>query len=91
MSTVAGHHEPARIQEWLLDRVGYYLQISPTEIGSTTPLAEIGMDSVFAVSLCGDIEEELDLVVEPTLAWDYPTVEEIAGYLHRCLTDGSEV
>ena len=39
------------------------------------PLAEYGLDSVAALSLCGDIEEEFGLIVEPTVAWDHPTVQ----------------
>ncbi|NUP67979.1 MAG: acyl carrier protein, partial [Nonomuraea sp.] len=27
------------------------------------------------------IEDEFDLVVEPTVAWDHPTVEALAAYL----------
>ena len=43
---------------------------------------------MYALSLCGEIEDELRLTVEPTLAWDYPTVNAMAGYLHGELTGG---
>ncbi|MFJ9590925.1 acyl carrier protein [Streptomyces acidicola] len=69
------------LSSWLADRIGLYLQRSPSEIQPTVPLAEYGLDSVAALSLCGDIEEDFDLVLEPTVAWDYPTIEALAGHL----------
>ncbi|MEU6227062.1 acyl carrier protein [Streptomyces sp. NPDC047042] len=66
---------------WLADRIAVYLRREPTEIDPSVPLAEYGLDSVAALSLCGDIEDEFDLVLEPTVAWDYPTVHALAAYL----------
>ncbi|MGH1554865.1 acyl carrier protein [Streptomyces sp. L7] len=50
-------------------------------IDPTVPLAEYGMDSVCALSLCGDIEDDFGITVEPSLAWDHPTVAELAAHL----------
>ncbi|GGZ73198.1 acyl carrier protein [Streptomyces bluensis] len=69
------------LSSWLADRIALYLKRSPSEIEPTVPLAEYGLDSVAALSLCGDIEEDFDLVLEPTVAWDYPTIEALAGHL----------
>ncbi|MER5768705.1 acyl carrier protein [Streptomyces sp. NPDC001985] len=66
---------------WLADRIALYLKRSPSEIVFTVPLAEYGLDSVAALSLCGDIEEDFDLVLEPTVAWDHPTVDALAAHL----------
>jgi acyl carrier protein len=69
------------VKRWLIERVALYLEKSPKEIDPASPLAEMGMDSIYALSLCGDIEDNLNLAVEPTLAWDHPSIEAIAGYL----------
>ncbi|MEO3978986.1 acyl carrier protein [Streptomyces sp. CAU 1734] len=74
-------HSVESLSSWLADRIALYLQRSPSEISPSVPLAEYGLDSVAALSLCGDIEEDFDLVLEPTVAWDYPTVEALAGHL----------
>lgn len=66
---------------WLLDRVALYLGRDAETIDPTVPLAEYGMDSVCALSLCGDLEDEFGLVVEPTLLWDHPTVQSLLGFL----------
>ncbi|WP_055532237.1 acyl carrier protein [Streptomyces graminilatus] len=74
-------HTVESLSNWLADRIALYLRRTPSEIAPTVPLAEYGLDSVAALSLCGDIEEDFDLVLEPTVAWDYPTVEALAQHL----------
>ncbi|MFD4630231.1 acyl carrier protein [Streptomyces sp. NPDC058284] len=69
------------ICSWLVDRVAYYLDRAPAEIDKGTELAEMGLDSVYALTLCGDVEDRFGLVVEPTMAWDHPTIDAITAYL----------
>ncbi|WUH95738.1 acyl carrier protein [Streptomyces sp. NBC_00433] len=66
---------------WLVRHVADYTRLSTEEIDRTAPLTGYGLDSVAALSLCGDIEDEFDLVVEPTVAWDHPTVDALVAYL----------
>ncbi|HKP06061.1 MAG TPA: acyl carrier protein, partial [Microbacterium sp.] len=32
----------------------------------------------YALTLCGDIEDEFQLEVDPTIVWDHPTIRELA-------------
>ncbi|GIG91762.1 acyl carrier protein [Plantactinospora endophytica] len=73
------------IRSWLAGRIAFYLQRSVEEIDHDLPLVEIGLDSVYAMTLSGDVEERYDIEVEPTMAWDHPTVNALAGYLHGVL------
>ncbi len=82
------NHTPASLTVWLVDRIAVYLRRSPGEIDPSVPLAEYGLDSVAALSLCGDIEEDFDLVLEPTVAWDYPTIEALSAHLLESLSEG---
>lgn len=66
---------------WLTERVAVYLQRDPDEIDPGEPLAEYGLDSVAALSLCGDVEEDFDLILDPTVAWDYPTIAAFAAHV----------
>ncbi|MFE0875678.1 acyl carrier protein [Streptomyces smyrnaeus] len=68
---------------WLTARLAEFLGRSADDIDPRTPFAEYGLDSVAALSLYGDIEDEFALYLEPTVAWDHPTVEALA----RCLAD----
>ena len=45
------------------------------------PLAESGIDSVSAMSLCGDVEDRFEINVDPTMVFDYPTVADIAAFI----------
>jgi acyl carrier protein len=71
------------LSDWLVDKVAFYLQKSTSEIKTDQPLSGYGLDSVYAVSLCGDLEDILGIYVEPTLAWDYPTIDEIVNFLRQ--------
>ncbi|WP_409185979.1 integrase core domain-containing protein [Amycolatopsis sp. VS8301801F10] len=58
------------LRSWLIDRVAFYVERNPAEIGTEARLADLGLDSVYGLTLSGDIEDEFGLDVEPTLAWD---------------------
>ncbi|WP_426403209.1 acyl carrier protein [Streptomyces sp. R-07] len=71
----------ASLDDWLLDRLAAYLHREADTLEPDVPLAEYGMDSVMAMSLCGDLEDELGLEVEPTLLWDHPTIDSLRARL----------
>ncbi|MEU4830921.1 acyl carrier protein [Streptosporangium sp. NPDC023615] len=69
------------VRGWLTARVASYVGRPPGEIDPLVPIARYGMDSVYSLGLCGDIEAEYGLQVEPTLTWEHPTVAAIADHL----------
>jgi len=73
------------LRTWLTERVAFYLDKPTEEIDPDVQLAEYGLDSVYAVSICGDIDDHLGLEVAPTLARDYPTINGMVGYLREAL------
>lgn len=81
---------PQAIRAWLVDRVAYYLERNPADVDEGTQLAEMGLDSVYALTLCGDVEDRFGLVVEPTLAWDHPTIDAITAHLAAALGGAQE-
>ena len=78
-STIDTHS--TTVQDWLVDRVADYTERAPHQVDPTIPLAELGMDSVSAVALCGEIEDRWMLDIDPTLVFEYPTIAAIATYL----------
>ncbi|MDP9866787.1 MULTISPECIES: acyl carrier protein [Streptosporangium] len=76
------------IRGWLRAQVASYVTRAPEEIDPLVPFAQHGMDSVYLLSLCGDIEAEYGLEVEPTLAWEHPTVAAMADHLRGRLSAG---
>ncbi|WP_228644446.1 acyl carrier protein [Microtetraspora sp. AC03309] len=74
------------LRRWLTERVAGYLQRPPAEIDPTVKLRTYGLDSIHALSLCVDVEETVGLLVEPTLAWDHPTIDAIAAHLTELMS-----
>ena len=76
-------HRTARnpVLHWLITRLAWHLEVPTHAVDPTVPLAEIGVDSVRAVGLVGDIEVHWDIDVDPTLVFDYPTLAHIAEYI----------
>jgi len=71
------------LQEWLAGRVATYVQRTPEEIKTDVPLSEYGLDSVYALTLSGDIEDHLGLSLDPTVMWDHPTIAALTQALLR--------
>lgn len=61
---------PESIRVWLVERVARYLDAPTDSVDPDANLADVGLDSVYAFSLCGEIEDTLDVAVEPTLIWE---------------------
>jgi acyl carrier protein len=74
------------LRNWLTDRVAHYVEREPQDIDPDTSLAAFGLDSVYTFALCGDIEDEFRLLVEPTLVWHVGTVNGLAEHLSRALS-----
>ncbi|MEH1166477.1 acyl carrier protein [Micromonospora sp. CPCC 205539] len=68
------------LRTWLIDRIAYYLECESALINPTRSLADYGLDSVLALTLCGDLEDRLGIRLEPTVVWDHPTVDELVAH-----------
>ncbi|MGV9268863.1 acyl carrier protein [Kitasatospora sp. NPDC003701] len=82
--TTSSLNSPKSLPEttsWLIERVAYYVQLPPGDVAADVPLANYGLDSVYAFSLSADIEEEFGVPADPTLLWDFETVTALAEYL----------
>ena len=66
--------DTAEIREWLRGCVAAYVRLPAEDIDVDLPLSEYGLDSVYVLSLCADIEDRYGVEVEPTLLWDHPAV-----------------
>lgn len=69
------------IQDWLVAYLAQLLEVDPQEIDTQTPFERYGLDSSALVVLSGDLQESLKCSLEPTLLYDYPTIEALADHL----------
>lgn len=70
-----------KLQEWLIDKLAQELAIDPSDIDVQQPFAQYGVDSVLAVTLVADLEDAMGRELNPTLLFDYPSIEAIAQHL----------
>jgi acyl transferase domain-containing protein/acyl-CoA synthetase (AMP-forming)/AMP-acid ligase II/acyl carrier protein len=71
----------AAIESWLVTKLSGCLHVPPQEIDVRRPFAEFGLSSVQAVTLSGELEGWLRCRLSPTLLFEYPTIEALAGHL----------
>ncbi|MCU0535564.1 MAG: acyl carrier protein [Hydrococcus sp. Prado102] len=69
------------IQEWIVSYLAELLEVDADEIDVTVPFDRYGLDSSAAVGLTGDLETWLETQIDPTLLYDYPTVEALVEHL----------
>jgi acyl transferase domain-containing protein/acyl carrier protein len=84
MMTLKKEHLPQKsedIKAWLITHLSEFLNMSPEEIDEDEPFESFGMSSREMVMLSGDLEEWLGVRLEPTLVWQYPTIDLISRYL----------
>lgn len=69
------------VHTWLTERVASYLRRSPEDIDTSVPLADYGLDSLTALAITADIEDEFEVTVDDALTWDHPTVDALSAAL----------
>jgi natural product biosynthesis luciferase-like monooxygenase protein len=69
------------IAQWIRAAIAAQLGIASTGVDPQQPLVYLGLDSVRAVQLAGDLSVWLGRPISPTLPYDYPTIAELARHL----------
>ena len=69
------------IQSWIVNNVAKLIEEKPDRIEITIPFDRYGLDSISAYQLTGDLETWLEREVDPTLMYNYPTIESLTQHL----------
>jgi acyl carrier protein len=69
------------IQDWIVDYLAGILEVDAEELDVTIPFDRYGLDSSAAVGMTGDLADWLNREIDPTLLYDYPTIEALVQYL----------
>jgi phthiocerol/phenolphthiocerol synthesis type-I polyketide synthase B len=78
----AGPVQRRRILEPMIrSAVGHVLKIAPSRLDGRKSLGNMGLSSLMAIELRNRLETALGRPLSATLAWNYPTIEAIIGYL----------
>lgn len=68
------------IQEWLVERISSALRVR-NGMDPDAPFSRYGLQSIDAVILAMEIEEEIGVELPPTLLWEYNTINQCVSYL----------
>lgn len=77
----------SEILEMLRSRVAEALEQPVESVDIDADLSELGLDSIKAFHLAGDLAEWLDQELSPTLLWEYANLRELAQGLYREQTE----
>ena len=77
----AGGRSAPDIEAWIVAWLAGELGVEAEAIDPREPLVNLGMGSRQAILMTGDLSEWLGLELEPSLAWDHPTIERLAAFL----------
>jgi acyl carrier protein len=78
---MSNQKEAGEIEAWLINSISELLEIEPNKIDPTVTFESYGLDSSAAVILSGDLQEWLGCSLDPTIFFDYPTIEAVTQYL----------
>ena len=77
--------ESAEVLNWLTLKFADWLEVSPDELNPQQPISSYGLDSISAVTLSVQLEEELGVELETAVLWERPTLESLAEHLTETL------
>jgi acyl transferase domain-containing protein/acyl carrier protein len=72
---------PQVVRDWLIARLAAVLQRAPAEISPSAPFAGLGIDSVRAVSLVGELSAWIGRKIDVTALFEFPSIEELVAHL----------
>ena len=82
-------HGAKSIQEWIVNLLVQAWKIPAQMIDPSKPFADYGLDSVMAVNLAQELEDWLEMPLEATLIWNFPTIQSLASHLEAELKDAA--
>ncbi|HEY9825556.1 MAG TPA: type I polyketide synthase, partial [Stenomitos sp.] len=72
-----------QIQQWLIEKVAELLSLPTHQINVQEPLADYGLSSLAAVRLSGELQDWLEIPLDPTLLYDYSSISDLTQELAK--------
>lgn len=76
---------PAEVLTWLTLKFADWLELPVEQLEPERPMSSYGLDSISAVTLTVQLEEELDIELETALLFKRPTLQSLAEHLTESL------
>ena len=79
--SAANRWQRDQVEHFLVARLAEALGVEADAIDADASLVDLGIDSIEAVKLIGDLQRRLETDLPATLAFDHPTVSRLAAHL----------
>lgn len=73
------------VLHWLTLKFADWLEVPVQELDSRQPISSYGLDSISAVTLSVQLEDELGIELDTAVLWDRPTLESLTEHLTESL------
>lgn len=73
------------ISQFILEKVAFRTKRPIEDLTSETQLADVGVDSLNAVLICGYLEDKYELEIEPMMMFQHKTAKQVAGAIYSLL------
>ncbi|MFJ6620000.1 acyl carrier protein [Kitasatospora sp. NPDC091335] len=74
-------HTVESLRTWLVDCVAAHLERPADTIDPAARLSDYGLDSLYVLSVAAELEDHLDISLDPTVMWDNPTIDALSAAL----------
>ncbi len=75
------------LEQYLLILAAGKFEMAAEDLDPDMNFLELGADSMMAIQIVRDLETVLKVELYPTLLFEYPSINELAAYLHTLLPD----
>ncbi|MGQ3054976.1 MAG: acyl carrier protein [Roseateles sp.] len=76
--------DPGALKTWLVNYISKRCDIPDTELHPGIPFEEFGIDSVQAVEITAELEQEFRIPVDPTALFEFNTIELLVAHVSSC-------
>ncbi len=73
----------SELRGWVRQHIAKLLNVHADELDLNQTLESFGMDSVDAVLMAGEMEEFLNIEIDPAALLQYPTIEQMVAAMER--------
>jgi acyl carrier protein len=80
-----------QIAAWMTAYLAEKLKVDPSRVDPRRTFVELGIDSLAAVVMTGDLSEWVGFDVEPSQLFEFPTVEQLSARVCQASRDGNLV
>ena len=76
-----------KIVDFILSKVALRTNTPVDQLSGDTLLADVGVDSLNAVMICGYLEDEYELEIEPMIMFQHKTANHVANAVSDMLAE----